>query len=176
MSPAKPGRVSAPLGSPYPFCPNRPFFTLGLRDRDKAAAPLPAKEELPPKKIEGEPQPQGLSSHQHSPQTPEFYSQLDFNAQPPLSSVGKATPAKEGKALLPLVAPGSRPGLLGRGCRFYSPSSLRPPPPPNLGAPPLLSCQLSITPPPPHLCFFLSQQKSGEPLGNHPIHPHICLS
>lgn len=91
-----------------------------------------------------------------------------------LLSIGKAITAKGGRAPPP---PGSRPGLLVRGCLFYSPSSLRPPPP-ILGAPPLLSCQLSITgspptPPPPPICGFFSLNRK---VGSHPIHPHICPS
>ena len=78
-------------------------------------------------------------------------------------SIGKAITAEGGRAPPP---PGSRPGLLARGCLFYSPSSLRPPPP-ILGSPPLLSCQLSITGSPPHhrhhpvVVFSLLIEKSG---------------
>lgn len=78
--------------------------------------------------IEWEPQTQGLSSQQHSPQTPRFYSQLDFNAQPRLSSVGKASPAKGGKAPLPLLAPVQGQGRWGRAASFiHRTNYLRPP-------------------------------------------------
>lgn len=77
-----PKLLISPASSPHPFpripcqawkglspfrkpllcsAPNRPVFTLGLRDPDKAAAPLPAKEESSPEKTRGEAPSRGSS-------------------------------------------------------------------------------------------------------------------
>ncbi|KAF6306534.1 hypothetical protein mRhiFer1_008638 [Rhinolophus ferrumequinum] len=60
----------------------------------------------------------------------------------------------------PPRGPGSRPGLLGRGCLFYSPNSLHTQP---IQGAPLLSCQLSVTPSSPFVLFSLNRKVGSPP-------------
>lgn len=133
-SPAKPVRVSVPLGSLYPLLPQQTFlrpWALGTR---QSSCPSSCQRGVfPPKDRGGAPSP-GSCLPTAFPQTPTFYSQLDFNVQPLLSSVGKETFAKGGKAPLPLFSPWFKARVAREGLSVLFTQQPLPPTPQSWGS------------------------------------------